>query len=643
MMQDFYPDVASSNHTVVGILSTRMSFNRTVLGKVLLFLEHRMQRAFLMQIYCGTYLRYPMRALKYLNKYFLKYKWLLGAGAFFVIVSVIFKLFPALLIRNSFDTIATVIDDYKEGNVQDKLVRWKLIRYGLYIIASAILQGVFMYLMRQTIVVMSRHIEFDLKNVVFEQYQRLTQRFFKQNNTGDLMNRISEDVGKVRMYVGPAIMYALNTGFTIVLVISIMLSVSPKLTLLTLAPLPLLAFLVYKVANLINVKSLAVQEQLSTLSTFAQESFSGMRVIKSYHRLNWFNRKFKQEAIQYRSVNEELFKVNATFQPIMILMVGISTLITIYVGGRLYFNGEVSAGNITEFIYYVNLLTWPIASIGWVTSLVQSAAASMERLNEFLSEEPDFKSGTHKPDTFLGRVEFKNVSFTYPNSGIQALDNVSFKVEAGHSLGILGKTGSGKSTITALMVRQYDPSEGQILVDGVNIKDWHLPTLKRYLGWVPQEAFLFSDTIARNIAFGLDTFSIQEVERAAVAAGVHDNIIDFPKGYETKVGERGITLSGGQKQRVSIARALAKDPKLMVFDDCLSAVDTETEELILGNIKEATSSISSIIIAHRVSSVKHCEQIICLDNGAVIEKGTHSELENAGGHYSELISLQLEQ
>jgi len=584
-----------------------------------------------------------MRTLKYLNKYFLKYKWLLGAGAFFVIVSVIFKLFPALLIRNSFDTIAAVIDDYKEGNVQDKLVRWELIRYGLYIIASAILQGVFMYFMRQTIVVMSRHIEFDLKNVVFEQYQRLTQRFFKQNNTGDLMNRISEDVGKVRMYVGPAIMYALNTGFTIILVISIMLSVSPKLTLLTLAPLPLLAFLVYKVANLINAKSLAVQEQLSTLSTFAQESFSGMRVIKSYHRLDWFNRKFKREAVEYRSVNEELFRVNATFQPIMILMVGISTLITIYVGGRLYFKGEVSAGNITEFIYYVNLLTWPIASIGWVTSLVQSAAASMERLNEFLSEEPDFESGSHQPNTFQGRVEFKNVSFTYPNSGIEALNKVNFTVEAGHSLGILGKTGSGKSTITALMVRQYDPSEGQIFIDGVDIKDWHLPTLKKYLGWVPQEAFLFSDTIARNIAFGLDTFDSDKVEQAAVAAGVHENIIDFPKGYETKVGERGITLSGGQKQRVSIARALAKDPKLMVFDDCLSAVDTETEELILGNIKEATSSISSMIIAHRVSSVKHCEQIICLDNGAVIEKGTHAELENAGGHYNELISLQLEQ
>lgn len=584
-----------------------------------------------------------MQALKYLNKYFIKYKWLLGAGAFFVIVSVIFKLFPALLIRNSFDTIAEVIENYKTGAVQNELVRWELIKYGLFIIASAVLQGIFMYFMRQTIVVMSRHIEYDLKNVVFDQYQRLTQRFFKQNNTGDLMNRISEDVGKVRMYVGPAIMYALNTGFTIILVISIMISVSPKLTLLTLAPLPLLAFLVYKVANLINVKSLAVQQQLSTLSTFAQESFSGMRVIKSYHRLHWFNAKFKAEAIEYRSVNEELFRVNATFQPIMILMVGISTLITIFVGGQLYFAGEVSAGNITEFIYYVNLLTWPIASIGWVTSLVQSAAASMERLNEFLSEEPDFKSGDYQPSSFQGTVTFKNVSFTYPNSGIQALDNVSFTLQAGHSLGILGKTGSGKSTITALMVRQYDPTEGHILIDGVDVKDWHLPTLKKYLGWVPQEAFLFSDTIARNIAFGLDEFNQNQVEQAAKAAGVHDNIVDFPKQYETTVGERGVTLSGGQKQRVSIARALAKSPKLMVFDDCLSAVDTETEELILGNIKEATASISSMIVAHRVSSVKHCEQIICLENGQIIEKGTHEELEIAGGHYSELISLQLDQ
>ena len=437
-----------------------------------------------------------------------------GRGALFVIISVVFKLFPALLIRNSFDTIAEVIENYKTGQVQNDLVRWELIKYGLYIIASAILQGIFMYFMRQTIVVMSRHIEYDLKNIVFDQYQRLTQRFFKQNNTGDLMNRISEDVGKVRMYVGPAIMYALNTGFTIILVISIMLSVSPKLTLLTLAPLPLLAFLIYKVANLINIKSLAVQEQLSTLSTFSQESFSGMRVIKSYHKLDWFGNKFKEEALKYRAVNEELFRVNATFQPIMILMVGISTLLTIFVGGKLYFAGEITAGNITEFIYYVNLLTWPIASIGWVTSLVQSAAASMERLNEFLSEEPDFKSGEYIPDSFQGNIEFRNVSFTYPNSGITALQNVSFTLAAGESLGILGKTGAGKSTITSLLVRQYDPNSGQILVDGMDLKQWHLPTLKSYLGWVPQEAFLFSDTISRNISFGLDESEEKNIKNA---------------------------------------------------------------------------------------------------------------------------------
>ena len=597
---------------------------------------------FLWQIYIRIDALQLMNALKKLNKYFLKYKWMMIAGGFFVIISVVFKLFPALLIRNSFDTIAQVIDNYKDGSVQNSDVRWQLVRYGLYIIASAILQGVFMYFMRQTIVVMSRHIEYDLKNVVFHQYQRLTQRFFKKNNTGDLMNRISSDVGKVRMYVGPAIMYTLNTGFTIILVITIMISVSPKLTLLTLIPLPFLALLVYKVANLINKRSLKVQEQLSSLSTFAQESFSGTRVIKSYQTWPWFSKNFKEQALEYRAVNEKLFRVNATFQPLMILMVGLSTLITIFVGGQLYFAGEVSAGNITEFIYYVNLLTWPIASIGWVTSLVQSAAASMQRLDEFLNEEPDFESGSHKPKTFVGRVEFKNVSFTYPNSGIQALNSVSFVLEPGQSIGILGKTGSGKSTIVSLLVRHYDPSSGEILIDGVDLKQWHLPTLRSLLGWVPQEAFLFSDTIANNIAFGMSRTDMKEVIEASVAAGVHANIDEFPEKYQTKVGERGITLSGGQKQRISIARALVKSPKLMVFDDCLSAVDTETEELILSNIKNVTTSISTLIIAHRISSVKHCEQIICLDNGTIIELGTHQELENAGGHYSELIALQLD-
>jgi len=456
------------------------------------------------------------------------------------------------------------------------------------------------------------------------------------------MNRISEDVSKVRMYVGPAIMYALNTGFTIILVISIMISVSPKLTLLTLIPLPFLAFLVYRVANLIHTRSRNVQEQLSELSTFAQESFSGARVIKAYHKSPWFSSNFKNQAIEYRSVNERLFRVNATFQPLMILMVGISTLITIYVGGRLYFAGQVSAGNITEFIYYVNLLTWPIASIGWVTSLVQSADASMQRLDEFLKEQPEFSNGTHKPSSFEGRIEFKNVSFTYPNSGITALKDVSFTIEPGNSLGVLGKTGAGKSTIASLMVRQYDPTEGAILVDGVDIKDWDLPTLKSYLGWVPQEAFLFSDTIANNIAFGMDAMEMDEVKSAAKAAGVHENIMGFDKQYQTKVGERGITLSGGQKQRVSIARALIKSPKVIVLDDCLSAVDTETEEQILSNLRKATENLSGIIIAHRVSSVKHCQQIICLDQGAIIERGTPAELESADGHFSELIKMQLE-
>ena len=583
-----------------------------------------------------------MQALKKLNPYFGKHKWLLIAGAFFVIISVIFKLFPALFIRNSFDAIAEIIENYRNGVAQDGNVSRELVRYGLYIIGAAVLQGIFMYFMRQTIVVMSRHIEFDLKNTVFEHYQRLTQKFYKNNSTGDLMNRISEDVSKVRMYVGPAIMYALNTGFTIILVISIMISVSPKLTLLTLVPLPFLAFLVYRVANLIHTRSRKVQEQLSELSTFAQESFSGARVIKAYHKSPWFSANFKAHAIEYRSVNERLFRVNATFQPLMILMVGISTLITIYVGGRLYFAGQVSAGNITEFIYYVNLLTWPIASIGWVTSLVQSADASMQRLDEFLKEQPEFSNGTHKPSSFEGRIEFKNVSFTYPNSGITALKDVSFTIAPGNSLGVLGKTGAGKSTIAALMVRQYDPTEGAILVDGVDIKNWDLTSLKSYLGWVPQEAFLFSDTIANNIAFGMDTMDIDAVKRAAKAAGVHDNIIGFDKQYQTKVGERGITLSGGQKQRVSIARALIKSPKVIVLDDCLSAVDTETEEQILSNLRKATENLSGIIITHRVSSVKHCQQIICLDQGEIIERGTPTELEVAEGHYSDLIKMQLE-
>src|SRR6056300_209158 len=580
-----------------------------------------------------------MKALQYLNKYFYKYRTKLLLGFLITVVARIFSLFTPRLIGNSLTAVEQYINS-ENSNLEP--IKELLLFNILIIIGASLVSGFFTFLMRQTIINVSRYVEFDLKNEIFWHYQKLTQRFYKNNRTGDLMNRISEDVGKVRMYVGPAIMYTLNTGFTIILVISIMISVSPKLTLLTLIPLPFLAYLIYKVASLIQERSHAVQSQLSNLSTFAQESFSGTRVIKSYHKIPWFFEKFKDQALEYRSVNEKLFRVNAVFQPLMIFMVGLSTLITIYVGGKLYMAGEVSAGNITEFIYYVNLLTWPIASIGWVTSLVQSASASMERLDEFLNEAPDFESGQYIPKEFKGRIVFEKVSFTYPNSGVEALKDVSFELEAGQSLGILGKTGAGKSTVAALIVRQYDPTSGRITIDGVDLKEWNLPALKSHLGWVPQEAFLFSDTIANNIAFGMDAMDLAEVINAAKAAGVHDNISEFPKSYETRVGERGVTLSGGQKQRVSIARALIKKPEIMVFDDCLSAVDTETEEIILRNIKAATQDVSSLIVAHRISSVKHCDQIICLEDGRVIERGTAEELEQAGGHYTELVALQLD-
>src|SRR6056300_648805 len=580
-----------------------------------------------------------MKELRYLNKYFLKYRTKLFWGFLITIIARIFSLFAPRLIVNS---LTAVEQHLQSGSIDNNEIKQILLINILIIVGTTLASGFLTFWMRQTIINVSRYVEYDLKNVVFDHYQRLTQRFFKKNNTGDLMNRISEDVGKVRMYVGPAIMYTLNTGFTIILVISIMISVSPKLTLLTLIPLPFLAYLIYKVASLIQERSQAVQSQLSNLSTFAQESFSGTRVIKSYHKTPWFFEKFKEQALEYRSVNEKLFRVNAVFQPLMIFMVGLSTLITIFVGGKLYMAEEVSAGNITEFIYYVNLLTWPIASIGWVTSLVQSASASMERLDEFLNEAPDFESGQYIPKEFKGRIVFEKVSFTYPNSGVEALKDVSFELEAGQSLGILGKTGAGKSTVAALIVRQYDPTSGRITIDGVDLKEWNLPALKSHLGWVPQEAFLFSDTIANNIAFGMDAMDLAEVINAAKAAGVHDNISEFPKSYETRVGERGVTLSGGQKQRVSIARALIKKPEIMVFDDCLSAVDTETEEIILRNIKAATQDVSSLIVAHRISSVKHCDQIICLEDGRVIERGTAEELEQAGGHYTELVALQLD-
>lgn len=585
-----------------------------------------------------------MKSLWHLNKYFFTYKWLLIVGGIFVVISVIFRVFPAIFIRDSFDAVELAISRFKQNaDVQLTDLTTRLVQYGLYIIGATLLQGVFMFFMRQTIIVMSRHIEYDLKNEIYAQYQRLSMAFYKRNNTGDLMNRISEDVSRVRMYVGPAIMYTLNTVALVVIVVSIMFTVNAKLTLLTLAPLPFLSWTIYKVSELINKRSHAVQAQLSGISTFSQETFSGIRIVKSFTQEKNVLADFSAEADTYARVNEKLYKVEALFMPLMVLLIGLSTILTIFVGGNLYINGKVSAGNIAEFIYYVNMLTWPVASIGWVTSIIQRAEASQERINQFLNEEPDIQNPSTENRSVLGGITFNGVDFVYPDSGITALKNISFDLKPGKSLAIIGRTGSGKSTVAALIGRLFDVTAGEVKIDGVPIKTINLNVLRREIGYVPQEGFLFSDTVYNNIAFGLDDAHQNVVEQAAKDAEIHASIMDFPNGYQTRVGERGVTLSGGQKQRVSIARAIIKNPKILIFDDSLSAVDTETEEHILQNLKRIMHEKTTIIISHRVSSVKHCDEIIVLDKGQVIEKGTHEQLVKADGFYAELFAKQLEE
>lgn len=585
-----------------------------------------------------------MKSLWHLNKYLLKYKKLVIIGSLFVVISVIFRVFPAVYIRDSFDAIEQAIIKYQQNTaVAGAELTTKLVTYGLFIIGFTLLQGVFMFFMRQTIIVMSRHIEFDLKNEVYEHYQKLSLAFYKRNNTGDLMNRISEDVSRVRMYIGPAIMYAINTASLVLIVLAIMFMVNVKLTLLTLAPLPLLAWAIYKVSEMINVRSHAVQAQLSDISTFGQETFSGIRVIKSFGQENATSLDFKTAADKYKEVNERLFKVDALFTPLMTLLVGLSTILTIFVGGLLYIQGQVSAGNIAEFIYYVNMLTWPVASIGWVTSIIQRAEASQARINEFLDTAPEIVSPNNDTFDLRGKIEFKNVGFVYPDSGIKALQNVSFTINAGRSLAIIGKTGSGKSTIAALIGRLFDVTSGEIFIDDIPLKEINIDVLRKEMGYVPQEGFLFSDTIANNIGFGVDGVSQQKIEEAAKQAQVHENIIDFPKGYQTRVGERGVTLSGGQKQRVSIARAIIKNPKVLIFDDSLSAVDTETEERILQELKQVMEAKTTIIISHRISSVKHCDEILVLEDGHILQQGSHDNLMAVEGYYAELYKKQLEE
>ena len=586
-----------------------------------------------------------MKELRYLDKYFIKYKFSFSLGILITIIAQIFSLFTPKLISSSleaiekFDKLSSV---EKSSTMVIGQYREELIHNVLLIIATTIIAGFLTFLMRQTLIVMSRHIEFDLKNEVFRQYENLSQNFYKQNRTGDLMNRISEDVSKVRMYVGPAVMYTINTFIRFAIVIAYMYNVSPRLTLYTLLPLPILSYAIFKLSSEINIRSTVFQQYLSKVSSFTQEIFSGIRVIKAYSLENQQQNNLISLAEESKSKSLSLARVQSLFGPLMLALIGISNLVVIYFGGMLYINGTIkSIGTIAEFILYVNMLTWPVASLGWVSSMVQEAEASQKRLNEFLKIVPDIQNNNPSSSTVDGTISFENVSYTYEDTNIEALKNISFTVKKGETLAILGKTGSGKSTLLSLISRMYDVTEGQVKIDGKEISQLNLFDLRNSIGIVPQDAFLFSDSIKNNIKFGKENATDDEVIAAAKSALVHDNIEGFNKGYDTILGERGITLSGGQKQRVSIARAIIKKPEILLFDDCLSAVDTETEEAILNNLFEICKDKTTIIVSHRVSSAKNADKIIILENGKIIQQGFHNQLINENGYYSALYLKQL--
>lgn len=588
-----------------------------------------------------------MKELKYLNKYLFKYKWHLVLGTIFVILTNIFQIIPAQLVRHAIDLVADNIRIYQslEGTgLQDGFFRvfaFGILIYAGLILLMALLRGLFLYFVRQTIIVMSRLVEFDLKNEIFEHYETLPLSFYRRNNTGDLMNRISEDVGRVRMYLGPAIMYGLTLVTLFVMLIPIMFRINATLTWYALSPLPLLSISIFLVNNKMERRSEMIQKSQSKLSTFVQEAFSGIRVVKSFNREHESFARFDQESDQYRRQSLKLTKVQSLFYPLIMGLIGLSTILTIYAGSKEVINGNLTFGNIAEFVIYVNMLTWPVTSLGWTTSLVQRAEASQKRINEFLNTKSNLVSEKNIEKTLAGKVTFRQVSFTYPDTGIRALKDVSFTINPGESLAIIGTTGSGKSTVSNLISRMYDVREGEILIDDVPITHYNLTNLRSQIGYVPQEVFLFSDTIYNNIAFGIEHPAEEKVLQAARDADVYQNIMDFPQGFATRVGERGITLSGGQKQRVSIARAVVREPKILMLDDALSAVDTKTENNILNSMKRIMQGRTTIIISHRVSSAKLANKILVLVDGTVVEEGTHEALLQQGGMYRELYEKQV--
>ena len=580
-----------------------------------------------------------MKELKYLNKYLLKYKTNLLLGFFIIIIARILLLFTPGLIRNS----VNVIDEFRKGNVTDiEIVQTELIENIFLILLAAISAGIFTFLTRQTIINVSRYVEFDLKNEIYNQYQKLSLSFYKKNQTGDLMNRISEDVSRVRMYVGPAIMYSTNTITLLVITFFYMYKQSPELTLYTVSPLPILSFTIYKLSRIINIKSKIVQESLSNLSSFSQEIFTGIKIVKSYSMQDSTSDKFEEISQVNKENQVSLAKMQALFFPLMILLIGVSNIFVIYIGGKQYLDGSIeSIGIIAEFIIYVNMLTWPVASLGWISSIVQQAEASQKRINEFLIEKSEIKNVKNGIKKVNGKIEFKNIFFKYTDSNVQALNGISFVIKPKSSLGIIGVTGSGKTTALKLITRSYNISSGEILLDDHSLNKIDLIHLRENIGVVPQDSFLFSDTIINNIRFGNEKASKKEIEKVCEIAGIHKEILKFKDQYNTMLGERGVNLSGGQKQRVCIARALIKKPKILIMDDCLSALDTETEEKIIKSLNEYIKDTTTIISSHRISSIQNLDKIIVLNDGKIIQKGSHEELMNENGYYKQLYFKQL--